>query len=88
MDFELFDIIGPSDAPPEAMGGSCLADTFVVTQTPALNSDVPVICGLNTGQHGKMWLIRIFSIFPQFIKINYLGKDNLNLSFFSVHWHR
>ena len=54
LDFELFDIIGPSDAPPEAMGGSCLADTFVVTQTPALNSNVPVICGLNTGQHGKM----------------------------------
>ena len=57
LDFEAFDIMGPSDSN-ETGGGACAEDRFVVTQTPTSMANIPVICGLNTGQHGE-WIPRI-----------------------------
>jgi hypothetical protein len=56
LDFEAFDI--GSD-----VGGTCSNDMFVVTQTPRTNSIVPVLCGLNTGQHGKISITYILTIY-------------------------
>ena len=52
LDFEAFDIMGPSDSN-ETGGGACAEDRFVVTQIPTSMANIPVICGLNTGQHGE-----------------------------------
>ena len=52
LDFEAFDIMGPSGSE-EMGGGACEEDSLVVTQTPTSNVNVPVICGLNSGQHSK-----------------------------------
>ena len=52
MDFEAFDIMGPSDSE-ETSGGACAEDMLVVTQAPNTNENIPVICGLNSGQHSK-----------------------------------
>ena len=56
LDFEAFDI--SSD-----VGGMCSNDMFVVTQTPRDNSIIPVICGLNTGQHSKIYNTYILTIY-------------------------
>ena len=62
LDFEAFDLMGPSDSN-ETGGGACAEDRFFVTQTPTSMANIPVICGLNTGQHGE-WIPRIpFMIF-------------------------
>ena len=52
LDFETFDIMGPTGSD-EAAGGACAEDRFVVTQRPTSNANIPVICGLNSGQHSK-----------------------------------
>ena len=52
LDFETFDIMGPTGSD-EAAGGACVEDRFVVTQRPTSNANIPVICGLNSGQHSK-----------------------------------
>ena len=49
LDFETFTTQGPADTE-EISGGVCV-DSLVVSGTSGLSS--PVICGMNTGQHGK-----------------------------------
>ena len=49
LDFETFTTAGPT-ATTEVNGGAC-TDSFVVTGTSGLSS--PVICGSNSGQHGR-----------------------------------
>ena len=72
LDFEAFDIMGPSDSN-ENGGGACVEDRFVVTQTPASMANIPVICGLNTGQHGE-WLLHILLIILFFQHIRGLNR--------------
>ena len=48
----MFDILGPTGTQ-EIDGGVCARDSFIVTQTPMENVDVPIICGDNQGQHSK-----------------------------------
>ena len=50
LDFETFTIDGPTDTQ-EAGGGTCI-DSFQVTGSSGGAS--PIICGINTGQHGKI----------------------------------
>ncbi|XP_064489991.1 uncharacterized protein LOC135401482 [Ornithodoros turicata] len=47
LDMERFDIVGPNTFP---ISGECTYDTFSVTGQDA-SSPVPVICGINHGQH-------------------------------------
>ncbi len=48
LDFETFSIRGTADTL-ENNGGVC-TDTMAVS-APGTNQNIPVICGLNTGQH-------------------------------------
>ena len=58
LDFEEFDI-------DSEVGGTCSNDMFVVTQIPSTNSMIPVICGLNTAQHSKLFNSFILTIHLQ-----------------------
>ena len=53
LDFDMFNIMGPSDTI-ETNGGQCQDDTFVVSQSPSTNAEVPILCGDNTGQHSML----------------------------------
>lgn len=48
LDFPVFDIAGPTD-------GDCLDDKLTITGNNA-NSPVPDLCGLNSGQHSKIFM--------------------------------
>lgn len=54
VNFLFFELLPPTD-------GDCLDDRFVVTGQ-AINSDIPMICGIATGQHSKT---KIHSQFPR-----------------------
>lgn len=45
VEFLFFELLPPTN-------GDCLDDRFVVTGQ-AINFEVPVICGISTGQHSK-----------------------------------
>lgn len=45
LEFLFFELLPPTD-------GNCVNDQFIVSGQ-ALNSRVPPICGINTGQHSK-----------------------------------
>ena len=51
LDFITFEIHGPNDVI-EVNGGSCNVDNFIVDAPNGINL-VPVICGVNTGQHSE-----------------------------------
>ena len=53
LDFESFTILGPLDTIETlpTPGGTCSQDSLTVTSTSG--TPVPVICGLNGGQHSK-----------------------------------
>lgn len=45
LDFVFFELQPPTN-------GDCLVDQFVVTGQ-GINANVPILCGINTGQHGR-----------------------------------
>ena len=60
MDFETFEISPPDNR------GQCVTDFFLVTG----GSPVPTICGLNSGQHSKyfiIWELGFFGYFDGFL---------------------
>lgn len=68
LDFDSFTIQGPAATNEPDNGHNCV-DSFIVTGTSGLSS--PVICGINTGQHGKSMSI--------------IFRFNINFYFCSVH---
>ena len=57
LDFDSFTTMGPATTE-ETTGGAC-TDSFVITGTSGLSS--PTICGKNTGQHRKHFLLAFYS---------------------------
>ena len=60
LDFDTFTIQGPAATNEPTDGHNCV-DSFVVTGTSGLSS--PVICGINTGQHGILYSITIWQFY-------------------------
>jgi len=63
LDFDTFTIQGPAATNEPTNGHNCV-DSFVVTGTSGLSS--PVICGINTGQHGILYSITILQFYSAF----------------------
>lgn len=55
VEFLFFELLPPTD-------GDCLQDRLVVTGQ-AVNNNIPVICGITTGQHSKTLFGSRFQIF-------------------------
>ena len=80
LDFDIFQIQGPVN---EENGGSCELDSFQV-QTSNEFQLIPIICGDNSGQHGKNCHFNIITLhirisFFQFILILILLHLKLRL---------
>ena len=79
MDFETFEISPPDNR------GQCVTDFFLVTG----GSPVPTICGLNTGQHSKYFVIWKLGLFVWFWWILLVDFGGLWMGFswvFDVFW--
>lgn len=59
LDFETFSISGPLRSD-ELDGGLCSIDSFRIIGLASASHFVPMICGENSGQHGKNSIWQLF----------------------------
>ncbi|KAH8324991.1 hypothetical protein KR074_002246 [Drosophila pseudoananassae] len=81
LDFQMFELSRPTN-------GDCMDDQFIVSGHNS-NFQIPVLCGINTGQHSKLYLChstllfdKKFYIFSVYIHVGDSNESKVYLSVF------